>query len=202
MTGKYIILEGGEGVGKTTQGELLVAKLSGRGINAVQIREPGGDRSAEALRAILLGDLELAPQTSVLLFNAARVQTLTRIRSLLSQNIWAIADRGSLSTIAYQSYGEGADLDFTREICNQVTKICQPDMQLVLTGTAERLNERRQRRGTLDRFERMGQDFHTRVNQGYAIEAKRAGIPLIDANGNIAEVTQLIWGYLEPLVTK
>ena len=191
--GKYITLEGGEGTGKTTQVARLVKRLATVGIKAQELREPGGDPFAEMLRTILLGDVPRRPEADVLVFNAARVQTLERANRLMRQGIWAIADRSSLSTITYQAYGEGADIKFTRTICDAVTQVRRPDLQIVINVEEAELKQRRHKRGTLDRFEQMDDEFHSRVNRGYIIEARRARLSIVDGNGTESEVAQRIW---------
>lgn len=197
--GKYITLEGGEGVGKTTQAKRLINRLASVGIRAEEVREPGGDEYAELLRTILLSDVARSPESDVLTFNAARTQTLARIRKLQEKGTWAIVDRSSLSTLAYQGYGEGVDLEFTRLICDAVTKLCQPDLQLLLVAKTAELESRRAKRGVLDRFEQMDKGFHQRVNAGYLKEAKRLKIPIVDASGSLKEVEERIWKLVKPL---
>src|SRR3989338_4140818 len=94
--GKYITLEGGEGVGKSTQASRLIKRLASVGVRAEEVREPGGDEYAEVLRTVLLSDVPRNPESDVLVFNAARAQTIGRIRQLLDKGTWAIVDRSSL----------------------------------------------------------------------------------------------------------
>jgi dTMP kinase len=191
--GKYITLEGGEGVGKTTQVKRLVKRLATVGLRAQEVREPGGDEFAEALRTVLLSDIRRNPESEVLVFNAARTQTIQRVRKLLDKGQWAVVDRSSLSTLAYQSYGEGVDLQFTRLICDAVTHLCKPDLQILLVASAAELKKRREKRGIRDRFEQMNGAFHRRVNAGYVKEAARLKIPVVDGSGTPKEVEERIW---------
>lgn len=197
--GKYITLEGGDGTGKTTQVARLVKRLATVGVKAQEVREPGGDPFAEMLRTILLGDVPRRPEADVLVFNAARVQTLERVNRLARQGIWAIADRSSLSTLTYQAYGEGADIKFTRIVCDAVTAVRKPDLQIVINLNDTKLKQRRHKRGTLDRFEQMDDDFHGRVNRGFIIEARRARLPIVDGDGSEADVEERIWHLVKQL---
>lgn len=199
--GRYVVLDGGEGVGKSTQVQRLQARLSDAGIEALVLREPGGDAFAEAGRELLLGDLDRTPQTEVLLFNALRVQLLlARVIPQLESGIWVLSDRSRLSTITYQGYGHGADLDWTRAVCDLASGLCAPDLEIVLTLDEATASSRRTARGTDDRFERLGADFHRRVADGYLAEAARSNLPLIDGSGTEAAVEAAIWATVEPLI--
>lgn len=199
--GKFIVLEGGEGVGKTTQAELLINKLKGLGRKAEFIREPGGDPLAEKIRDLVLDPhLEHEPETELLLFNAARIQTLVIVKSKIYQGIDVVSDRNMLSTIAYQGYGRGLDLDTVREVCELATRHVKPDLLLVLDAPAEVVNKRRENRGTSDRFESAGETFHEKVRDGYRQEAKRLSLPIIDAGPAIDVVFDQIWQNVEPLI--
>ena len=199
--GRYVVLEGGEGVGKSTQAVALGERLAAAGISSVVIREPGGDPFAEAGRALLLGDLAREPETEVLLFNALRAQVLiARVAPALARGDWVISDRNRLSTIAYQGYGHGLDLDWTRSVCAAAADLCPPDLELVLHVDEATSVARRAARGVTDRFERLDIDFHRRVIAGYLAEAEQAGVGVIDATGPFAVVTDLIWDEVSPLV--
>ena len=199
--GRYVVLEGGEGVGKSTQAAALGERLAAAGISSVAIREPGGDPFAEAGRALLLGDLSREPETEVLLFNALRAQVLiARVAPALARGDWVISDRNRLSTIAYQGYGHGLDLDWTRSVCAAAADLCPPDLELVLHVDEATSIARRAARGVTDRFERLDADFHRRVIAGYLAEAEQAGLGVIDATGPFGAVTDLIWDEVSSLV--
>ena len=199
--GRYVVLEGGEGVGKTTQAALIGDRLAARGIDVAVIREPGGDPFAEAGRALLLGDLPREPETEVLLFNALRAQVLrAQVVPALAAGRWVISDRNRLSTIAYQGYGHGLDLDWTRSVCATAADLCPPDLELVLHVDEATSVARRDARGVSDRFEKLDAEFHRRVVAGYLGEAERSGVTVIDASPAIDEVTDAIWARVAPLL--
>lgn len=199
--GRYVVLEGGEGVGKTTQVARIAARLDAAGLGVVAIREPGGDPFAEAGRNLLLGELPREPQTEVLLFNALRAQVLlTQVIPALESGVWVISDRSRLSTITYQGHGHGLDLAWTRSVCATCTGLGAPDLEIVLHVDEATSLRRRADRGTTDRFEQLDDAFHRRVVEGYLIEAKRDGIPVIDASDTEDEVELAIWQAIEPLV--
>ena len=195
--GRYVVLEGGEGVGKTTQVAALADRLRAAGVAVEVLREPGGDPFGEAGRELLLGDLPRAPETEVLLFNALRAQLLvTRIRPLVAEGTWVLSDRSRLSTIAYQGYGSGVDLAWCRQVCDATVALAPADLEVVLAVDAGEAARRRHDRGTTDRFEQMDDGFHERVVAGYRTEAERLGVPVVDGSGTPAEVTDRLWSVL------
>jgi len=199
--GRYIVVEGGEGVGKTTQVAALAERLAAGGIGCRIVREPGGDPFAEAGRDLLLGPLDRAPETEVLAFNALRAQLLvTVVAPLLAAGTWVLADRGRLSTIAYQAHGRGADLQWTRQVCDLTTGLCPPDLEVVIDLDPVAAVERRAARGVDDRFERMDLTFHQQVGEGYRIEAGHAGIAMVDGSGDPHAVTKRLWDLMGPLL--
>jgi dTMP kinase len=200
VRGRYVVLEGGEGVGKTTQAALLVERLAEAGVAARVVREPGGDPFAEAGRELLLGDLPREPEAEVLLFNALRVQLLVgTVRPLLAAGTWVVSDRSSLSTVVYQGHGHGVDLTWTREVCASARSRCEPDLEVVLALDEATARARRTDRGVTDRFERMDEGFHARVAEGYRVEAAERGLPVVEASGSPDEVAARIWPHLDPL---
>ncbi len=198
--GRYVIVEGGEGVGKSTQVAALAHRLEAAGVACEVVREPGGDPFAEAGRELLLGDLDRTPAAEVLAFNALRAQLLESVVApLLAAGTWVLADRGRLSTIAYQGHGAGAELGWTRRVCDLTISLCPPNLEVVLDLDSAVAARRRTERGSDDRFERMDLAFHQRVMQAYRDEAARAGITVVDADGSPDEVTDRLWAVLEPL---
>jgi dTMP kinase len=199
--GKYLIVEGGEGVGKTTQVLALAARLSAAGIDCRIVREPGGDPFAEAGRALLLGDLDRTPETEVLAFNAMRAQLLGAVVApLLANGTWVLSDRGRLSTIAYQGHARGAELVWTRQVCDLTVSLRPPDLEVVLDLDPVVAAERRTERGEDDRFERMDLAFHQRVAEAYRTEAELSGLTIVDADGTPEDVTDRLWLAVGPLL--
>lgn len=215
--GLYIVLEGGEGVGKTTQLALLKQRLINLGLQVDTFQEPGGDPVGEVLRSILKAipedpvvqylfkgeGYDLHDRTELYLFNAARVQALEFVAGpKLRDGINMLSDRSSLSTVVYQGHGRGLDLESVREICQFAIQDTHPDLILLLDSPLELTRQRVKHRGGTDRIESAGEDFHQRIHEGYRIEAERLGIPIIQASGTIEEVSEQIWAYVEPLTKR
>jgi dTMP kinase len=201
VTGRLIVLEGADGVGKTTQVERLVARLGQHGLPAVALREPGGTPLGERIRSLLL-DLpggEVNDRAELLLFLAARAQIAPEVARELSAGRTVVLDRFFLSTYAYQIAGRGLPEDDVRRINTFATLGRAPDLTLVLTMPP---GEARGRVGGMDRIERLGIDFHERVaaafgmflTKGWQREHPECGrIVGIDARGRADEVAERVW---------
>ena len=182
----FITLEGGEGAGKSTQARLLAAALAEAGRPVLLTREPGGAPGAEALRAMLLGGaIRWSAPAEAHLHFAARAEHLHRtVLPALAAGMVVVCDRFADSTLAYQGYGQGADMGLIHGLTALLPR--QPDLTLVLhvspAVAAARLAGRHQRP---DRYEAMDAAFHARVAAGFAaIEAKAGGrCRPIDADG-------------------
>jgi dTMP kinase len=199
--GRYIVLEGGEGVGKTTQVMWLAKRLEAEGLTVDIVREPGGDPFAEAGRDLLLGPLPRVPEAEVLAFNALRAQLLVgTVAPALAAGHWVLSDRSRLSTIAYQGYGHGVDLSWIRAVCALTAQLCAPDLEVVLTVDAATAEARRGARGVTDRFERLDEAFHRRVAEGYRSEAASQGLAVIDGGGAELDVANAVWVHVSGLL--
>ena len=188
--GRFITVEGGEGVGKSTQVDLLVAALAGAGIVAQRTREPGGSAGAEAIRRLLLeGASERWDAVGeALLFYAARRDHVTRlIRPALERGLWVVCDRFADSTLAYQGHGHGLPLADLAALHRFALGDFAPDLTLILDlPVAEGLARAARRPGAADRFERLDRAFHERLRQGFhRIAAADPGrCAVIDAAGD------------------
>jgi dTMP kinase len=201
MTGRYVVLEGGEGVGKTTQLAHLAKRLEHEGLAVEVVREPGGDPFAEAARGLLLGPIDRTAEAEVLAFNACRAQLLVSVvRPALDAGRWVLSDRGRLSTLAYQGYGHGLDLAWTAAVCDLAVQLCPPDLEIVLTVDDATAQARRRARGAVDRFEQLDEAFHRRVAGGYRTEATARGLPLLDGSGSEDEVADAVWAQVALLL--
>ena len=200
--GKFITLEGGEGVGKTTNLQYITELLTSRGIDFVVTREPGGTRLAENIRTLLLGDHEeeVSEMTELLLIFAARAQHLSKvIMPALAAGKWVVSDRFTDATYAYQGGGRGLNEQTIAQLEQIVQGDLRPDLTLVLDLAPEIGLERARKRAALDRFEREKLEFFSRVREAYRqramLEPKRC--ILIDASQPLDQVQHDILEALE-----
>ena len=195
--GLFLVLEGGEGVGKTTQVALLSEWMRERGVPHVTAREPGGTPVGEAIREVLLGraELDVPAETELLLILAARAAFVRDVvRPALDEGKVVLADRFALSTLAYQGYGRGLDLDAVRSGIDFATGGLRPDLYVLLDLPVKDGADRQRRSGAdPDRIERAGSAFLTRVREGYLeLAAREAGVATLSATGTPEEVHRRI----------
>ncbi len=170
MPGIFITFEGPEGAGKSTQARRLSDRLEAAGHAVLTTREPGGTPLGDRIRQIVLlePDLEVAPIAEFLLYSASRAQIVRDvIRPALDNNQVVIVDRYSDSTLAYQGYGRGLNLDFLREVTWEATGGLRPHITVLLDLDPELGLSRAAQTGTLDRLERADLGFHRRVRAGF-----------------------------------
>lgn len=205
--GVFITFEGGEGAGKSTQVELLRAKLSARGRDVVVTREPGGSDLGEAIRTILLaGSSTISPLVEALLFNAARCDHLDKlIRPALAAGRWVVCDRFSDSTRVYQGTAAGLAPQVLAALEDVVLGQTRPVLTFILDLPAavglQRAEDRRCANGIeeIDRFEARDVGFHTRLRDGF-LEIARSEperCVVIDATNNVDEIAAQIWAVIE-----
>lgn len=202
---RFITLEGGEGVGKSTQLKALAAALATRGLDVVTTREPGGSPGAEAIRGLLLDGLDegWGPEAEALLFAAARTDHLDKvIRPALEAGRWVLSDRFIDSSLAYQGVAGGLGLEAVRAINAFGIGDRFPDRTLVLTSAEGADRARARDAQGSDRIGRRSADYHQAVAQGFrtiaAAEPDR--VRLIDASGAPEEVTARLLAALEDLL--
>jgi dTMP kinase len=169
--GRLITVEGGEGAGKSTQVDLLLAALGSAGIAAMRTREPGGSEGAEAIRRLLLDgatDRWDAVGEALLLYAARRDHVVRLIEPALAQGRWVVCDRFADSTLAYQGYARGLPLADLVALHRFALGDFAPDLTLILDlPVAEGLARASRRSGNADRFERLDAAFHERLRQGF-----------------------------------
>ncbi len=191
--GPFLVLEGVEGAGKTTQARLLVEWLESCGVRFTLAREPGGTEVGEAIRHVVQGrpDLTVPREAELLLYLAARAAFVCEIvRPVLERGELFIADRFSMSTYAYQGYGRGLDLEEVRRLDRFATDGLVPDLYLVFDLPVEAGRARQKAGGNEDdRLELAGNDFLEAVRAGYHELVESDGrAHLIDARGTADEV--------------
>lgn len=209
--GRFITLEGGEGVGKSTQLSAVRDYLRGRGLEVIATREPGGTSRAECIRTLLLERSEEAmPQScELLLMFAARA---THLRNLivpaLERGAWVVCDRFTDATYAYQGYGRGVSQAHIRQLEDLVQEGLKPDLTLLFDAPVDVALARAQARNHAqgdaagDRFEQEKRDFFERVRAGYLARAaaEPARFSVIDVAAEVGVVTQIVQGTLEKFI--
>jgi dTMP kinase len=203
--GLFIVLEGVEGAGKTTQLARLAAWLESAGVPVRRGREPGGTALGEAVRGVLLdrAELDMAPESELLLMLAARSAFVREIvQPALGAGAVMLADRFETSTFAYQGYGRGLPMEDVRRLNTFATGGLRPDRVVILDLAAEEGRARQQREGKdADRIERGGEAFHERVARGYReLGASDPAAVLVDARGDEGTVHRRILEALAPLL--
>jgi len=193
----FIVLEGGDGAGKTTQVALLSAWFDALGLPHVSTREPGGTPVGEAIRKIVLSgpEMDMPAESELMLILAARAAFVRDVvRPALAAGQLVLADRFSLSTMAYQGYGRGLDLDQVREAISIATAGLVPDLYIVLDLPADEGEERQKHDGaTPDRIEAAGRSFRDAVREAYLdLAASEPGVEVISARGTPEEVHRKI----------
>ena len=177
--GKFITIEGGEGVGKSTQIAALRDFLTSRGKRVVMTREPGGTPRAERIRELLLETTNepMPPACELLLVFAARASHIAAvIEPALARGDWVVCDRFTDATYAYQGGGRGMSSQHIATLEQLVQGELRPDLTLLLDVTLDVSAARAQRRnaaaGATDRFEREQRDFFERVRNAYLARAR------------------------------
>ena len=198
--GRFITLEGGEGVGKTTNLEVVRAILARRGYDVLVTREPGGTPLAEEIREVLLSprDEPVTPLAEALLVFAARAQHVhTVIEPALAEGRWVLCDRFTDSTFAYQAGGRGLDRAVVKQLAAWVHGARWPDLTLYLDAPADMAMTRIADREH-DRFEGERRAFFDRVRAAYRERARSEGrVVEIDASRPLAEVGADVTAALE-----
>ena len=196
--GKYIVLEGPEGVGKTTQLLELERRLRAAGLPVRTLREPDSqsDLTARAIRQLTQDPrYPMNTRTEVLLYNAARSQSLQIIKQSVEHGVICLVDRNYLTTLAIQYYGRGdvPDYQTITNIIEFAVGGMEPDLCLVLDAPVKTLRERLKDRYHSERFDNLDDAFLERVRAGYLWEAKQRNFPVVFATEGEADVSEAIW---------
>lgn len=202
---RFITLEGGEGVGKTSNLEFIGSWFRSRNIPFLRTREPGGTPAGETMRALLLDSGHLVAKAELLLVFAARAQHLEEvIRPALAAGTWVVSDRFTDASFAYQGGGRGLGPDAIGFLEGFVQAGLQPDLTLLLDAPVEIGMVRAQGRGASDRIESETQGFFERVRQVYLQRAERfpQRIKCIDASRSLEMVQVDIARHLESLLSR
>lgn len=207
----FITFEGGEGCGKTTQSRALRGELLRMSRQAMLIHEPGGTKLGMRISYLLkwAKSVSISPTAELLMFNASRANLVDEtIRPALSQGTIVICDRFTDSTIAYQGFGRGLDIQAVKQVCDIATGALKPDLTVLMDIPAEEGLRRKADSAVgpsgVDRFEEADLDFHKRVRRGYlsmaAEEPSRWFV--LDATRPKNEIKRVIWERVEGLLAE
>ena len=207
MRGKFITIEGTEGVGKTTNIEYIKQWLENNGISYVNTREPGGTPFAEEIRQVLLANREekVCSKAELLMMFAGRAQHIDQvIEPQLAQGNWVLCDRFTDATYAYQGAGREMGNDVIERLEAMVQGDMRPDLTLVLDVPVELGLKRAVKRSEPDRFEREKADFFNRVRQAYLSMATNSPqrYKIIDASRTLEQVQTQIAATLDSFLQK
>ena len=195
MRGTFIVIEGFDGVGKSTLTRRLAERMRGQGYEVLEVREPGGTPLAESARAAVLDPrLEATPVAELFLILAARADLVSRvIRPALENGVVVLSDRFDLSTEAYQVVGRQLPRDAVMDANRLATGGLSPDITLVLDAPTEiALSRRASKAATLDRIEQMTDDVRMRVATAFC-EASGTGVVHLDATESVDDVELAAW---------
>ncbi|MDQ6853607.1 MAG: dTMP kinase [Actinomycetota bacterium] len=192
--GRFVVLEGGDASGKSTQAALLVERLRGLGRDVVLTFEPGATEAGAAIRELLLhsaGSIE--PLAETLLLAADRAQEVADIvRPTLARGADVVSDRYVPSSLAYQGVGRGLGIEKVEKLNRWATGGLEPDVVVVLDVDDAVAASRRAVPG--DRLERAGAEFHAAVRNAYRSLAAERGWALVDGNADVDVVAERVWG--------
>jgi dTMP kinase len=193
LPGKFVVLEGGDATGKTTQTARLAARLRGEGREVLATFEPGGTDLGVSLRQLLLaGSATVEPEAEALLMAADRAQhVLEVVRPALARGDWVVSDRVVPSSLAYQGVGRGLGVPAIEIVNGIATGGLEPDLVIVLDLPPEVATERFG--AARDRLEEEDDAFRLAVHEAYRDLAGTRGWVLLDAAGAIEEVEAQIW---------
>jgi len=194
----FIVFEGPEGAGKTTQAKLLYRYLENKGYDVVLTREPGGTKLAEAIRKIILSPkMKIYPMTELLLYEAARAQHIEEvIKPNLQKNKIVISDRFADASVVYQGYARGLGVEFVEKLNKLVVCNIVPDITFLLDISPKEGLQRIKfnRKTSFDRLEKESLKFHIKIREGYLnIAKKRKNFYIINVeNKTFQEVHTII----------
>jgi len=199
MKGKFIVFEGPDRSGKSTQANLLSQYLAEKGHDIVITREPGGDSVAEEIRKIVLDPAhKVSPMAELFLYEAARAQhTQQKIIPALEAGKTVICERYTMSTCAYQGYGRGIDMEIINKLNDIATLNLKPDLTLVFLMSDKYFTERGEYLFS-DRLEREDEAFRHQMRKGYReVAAKTKNAVVVDADRPVAEIQKTVIRELE-----
>ena len=199
--GLLITFDGPDGVGKTTQFELVAQALRDNGHDVYTSHLLGGSPIGETLRQVMFSDNPRPARTNLHLSLAIYYALFAELDVKRQAGTIVLLDRSPLSLIAYQVYGDGLDETIGYQACSDSLEALRPDMIIVYSAPSSVLQERRKDRSkTTDYFEQQSNDYHARTVEGYIAAVDRYDATIVDADGSIAAVHTRTMDALAPLL--
>ena len=200
MPGRFVVLEGGDGSGKSTQAARLAARLRDHRVSVCETFEPGATGAGAVIRELLLHRREtIAPTTEALLMAADRAQHVAeQIAPALERGEWVVCDRYLPSSLVYQGIVRGLGVDAVVGVNRMATGSVEPDVVIVLDVTDAIARARAG--GAPDRLEAEGDSFHDSVRAAYRTLGRDRGWVLVDGNDDVDAVAARVWSLVEPLL--
>ncbi|PKB72059.1 MAG: dTMP kinase [SAR202 cluster bacterium Io17-Chloro-G6] len=198
----FIVFEGGDGSGKSTQARSLFRRLRNRGVKVLRTHEPGGTPLGQSLRRLLKSGEPMTPISELMLFEAARAQLVQQvIRPFLDQGGVVIADRYTSSTVAYQGYGRGLDRELIERLNREATGGLEPDLTVLLDLPVETALARKGGDDD-DTFDNAPVDFHRQIRRGYSALAASdpGGWLVLDGQRPPEELSREVWAKVRTIL--
>jgi dTMP kinase len=199
MIGRFVVVEGGDGSGKSTQLTRLVHALRANELDVVATFEPGGTQAGAAIRELVLhGEEPVTPVAEALLMAADRAQHVAEVvRPALDAGRWVVSDRFVPSSLVYQGVVRGVGVDVIDAVNQLAVEAAPPDVVVVLDVPEDLIRRRRDTPG--DRLEAEGESFHAAVRAAYRDLASARGWVLVDGSGSVDDVAKAVWAAVAPL---
>lgn len=193
--GKYVVIEGTDGSGKSTIGAEVIKRLEAEGIAVWAVHEPGSTPIGEAIRTIVKdASLERSPLTELLLFTAARAELAEVIKQKLDAGAWVVSSRNYLSSVVYQGAVRGLGMDFVQKVCDDLLPdfYLKPDLTVIVDIDANLAVKRRLARdgnkANRDAFESQDEAFQRKLVEAYRQVAAKHHLPLINGDNAVEQV--------------
>jgi dTMP kinase len=203
MRGFFIVFEGADGCGKSTQARFLAEHLESLGLDVLRTREPGGCPVAEEIREILLSkdEKKMEAVTEAMLYAAARAEHVRQvIKPAIENGRLVLCDRYLLSSLAYQGYGRQLGVETVRKINEHAVDGCLPDVTVFISVPPEYAFKRMNEQKVHDRLEREEMPFHERVFHGFIELSKSENVLSVDAQGTKYETHEIIKQRIMPIL--